>query len=251
MENKSWIMRVFRLLLALGLIAMLSCCGKSEKVYRIGIDPSFAPIELQGQENYLLGFIEELLVEISKEAHLGFRRVWALQNTLVEGLENEEYDGVFASLAPYNFLQGKFCFSPVFFETGPVLLVRAKDSYNGLEDMAGKMVAVQSGDRSISAIQRYPKIFTKTYLLIPDALNQLDAGKVDGVVMDAFLARQYMKDLYAGKFKVGKPLEEEGLRLITLKKEEDRLMRIFNRSMKNLRNKGILQKLEKKWHLGG
>ena len=48
---------------------------------------------------------------------------------------------------------------------------------------------------------------------------------------------------------MGTPLVEEGLRFLTLKKEEDKLMRLFNSGLKTLEKKGIIAKLKKKWQL--
>ena len=74
-----------------------------------------------------------------------------------------------------------------------VLVVRADSGINSLADMYGKIVGIQSGSSAQEAVDDNPKFastISKTIMFKDNitALNDLDIGGVDGVVMDSVVA---------------------------------------------------------------
>ena len=97
--------------------------------------------------------------------------------------------------------------------------------------MQGKIVSYEKGSQDILLLEKYPEIYIKTYDQIRDALNDLQKQKVDGTLVNAIIAQNYVANLYQGEFKVIMPLEDEGLRLLTLK-ENFSFVNFFNPGFK-------------------
>jgi len=76
------------------------------------------------------------------------------------------------------------------------------------------------------------------------------AGLYDGVLVNYIQATSYVRDLYFGKVKIATPpLNDAGIRLLTLNGDNVELVEVFNRGLDKLRSNGKLEKLFKKWEL--
>ena len=238
------------------LFFIVSSCGwkGKRKTCRIGIDITFYPLDLKDQQARVNGFVEELLLEMTKYLPIEFAKIQMNWNTIVEGLEENEdgeskYDGIISPMKSYKFNEEKYDFSPVFLQTGPVLITRKKYPQNSLEKMDNEPVGVIQGDKTVVLIQKYPNIILRKYNFIGDILTDLSRGQIDGAVINKLPAIAYLNDLFYGQMKMSAPLTLDGLRLVTLKGKEKKFMEDFSNGLKILKKKGILEKIKKKWEL--
>jgi len=231
-------------------IFLPGCGNGGGKGLRIGIDPNWYPQNFQGQEAYVNGYVEELLLEISKYSGLEFQRVNANWDTLLDGLHHHRYDAVLSSLPPYNFNTAKYDFSRDFLNVGPVLITKINSEAQELKDMTDKVIGILSVDQQLLIMQKYPDILIRNYNLASDALAALKNREVEGVIIDRLTAISFLRGIYAGQLKVaGGPLNDLSLRLVTMKDAHSGDLKKFNKSLQYLAKKKKLQKLQKKWRL--
>lgn len=243
-----------RLILLFILSLIFQSCGCNSEgnrgAMRIGIDPYWYPINFGAQESYVNGFTEDLLLEIARDSGIHFERIAANWDNLLDGLREEKYDAVLTSLPPYEFHTAKFDFSPSILDLGPVLIVPVNASKTELSKMGGELVGVVTGDPAILQIQKYPDVVTRNYNSIPELLNALVAGEIEGALLNRVPAMSYVSDLYGGKLKIASaPLTDSGLRLVTPKGKQTYQLALFNKSLSSLKKKKKLQALLKKWEL--
>jgi len=241
------IQRFFLLIiLALTLVG----CGSKGKTYTVGVDPSWFPLELMGKEANVFAFSNELLHEISRHEGIQFDRVNRNWDNLTLGLEERKYDAILSSMYPYVFEQRKYDFSDLYLNTGPVLLIKGDSDLNISGSMEGKEIAVGSKESEALFIRLYPQVIIRYYSMIPNALNQLVNDYVDGIVVGYIPATAFVQDLYEGRVKIATPpLNEAGLRLITIHNQHQDLIEAFNRGLEKVRDSGMYEKLLKKWDL--
>jgi polar amino acid transport system substrate-binding protein len=99
-------------------------------------------------------------------------------------------------------------------------------------------------------LEKYPGILIRTYDSIPKALNAILNGTIDGAIVDILSAVAYCQDLYQGKLKiVTDPLNNEGLRMLSLHDQSQDLILHFNRGIEKLKSSGAYDKLLVKWNL--
>jgi len=229
-------------------------CSISPKRYRIGIDPSFYPTNFGQLNTNIYGYINDVLLEIAKMEKIEFEKFEANWDTLLEGLDADEksidhYDFCISLMQPYNFNLDKYCFSSVFLQTGPVLIVPKKAKYEALEDLNKERVGIVKGDLSLRLVQKYPDIMILPFPSIAEMLEQLDIKNIDAAVTLRPLAIAYSKNIYGDQFKISAPIIDEGIRFISLRAKSCDLIDKMDRALKRLEKNKTLEVLQKKWKL--
>lgn len=243
---------ILRICLLLMAICFGGCsCGRSEGFkFRLGVDESWQPLDFGSQEAYVNGFVEELLLEISKMGKVRFEKISANADTLFSDLGKGKYDAVLTSLPPYAYNEAKYDFSQNFLELGPVLIVEANSSYKKIAQLKGETIGILADDPSWLILQKHPDIYVRSYFRIPDLLNAAAVGEVAAILFNRIPAVNYVSDLYEGKLKiVSTPMTDKGLRLIAVKGREKDLVETFDKSLKQLKKTKRLKELLKKWSL--
>jgi ABC-type amino acid transport substrate-binding protein len=232
-------------------VALQGCsCGMGKKTYRIAVDPEWLPLDLQGQQQHVNGFVEELLIEVANYSGLRFDKIRANWDSLLGGLNADRYDAVLSSLPRYNFNVARYDFSKNFLDLGPVLVVGASSERASLGELSNELVGVLAQDQSALVLQTYPDVIMRNYASVPEALDALANGDIEGVLLDRLLAVNYVRDLFNGVLKIASPpLSDAGLRLLVSKGENQHLLQLFNRSLEHLIKKKKLQKMLQKWQL--
>ncbi|MBF8263537.1 MAG: amino acid transporter, periplasmic amino acid-binding protein [Parachlamydiales bacterium] len=227
-----------------------SCGGGGKNDLSIGIDPNWYPQNFQGKEVYVNGFIEELLLEISRHSGLEFSKIGTSWDSLYDNLKRHRYDAVISSLPAYNFNAAQYDFSKNVLDIGSVLVVSTTGQQKSMKDMEKQFVGVMSGEQALLIMQKYPEVFTRTYLSAPEIFEAVASHEVEGIVVDRLLAVSYVQGSYAQKLKiVGSPLSDSGLHFVVMKDENPHAIQVLNKSIDYLIKKKKLQKLQKKWNL--
>jgi polar amino acid transport system substrate-binding protein len=144
----------------------------------------------------------------------------------------------------------QYRFSDPFFAFGPVIVLRIDQPYKNLGDLKDKMVGFDRSYGSAlegrSDIQFFMQPYDQMSMAMEDLLNQ----KLDAVVLDSILAYQYAKSFYQGRIKVVMPpLKETDLRLVTKIGKNDRLIKLFNDGLKEIKEQGLYDKMLEYWSL--
>ncbi|MBI5274140.1 MAG: transporter substrate-binding domain-containing protein [Chlamydiales bacterium] len=235
-------------------VVLLSClfgCSSSQKPdFRIGIDPTFYPLNLDKKDINVFAFFNELFQEMAKTNKRTISSVNRSWDDLLNGLETNSYEAVVSSMQPRVLNENTYLFSDVILPTGPVIIVPTQSTITGYKDLNDKIVAVEEGSEAALKISRDISISVRMYKAIPQALTDLEMGKYDAVIVDIIPAISYVQDLYSGSLKiVGDPILPQGLRIVSLK-GSSKTVDFFNQSMRQLKEKGVYRQLAKKWNVG-
>ncbi len=233
------------------LLLLTSCGGGSQKdQYRIGMDPSWYPMELGVRNNSITAFSTDLLTEIGLVEKVGFTKVSVSWDNLMLGLQKGEYQGILSATPPYVFNQQLFDFSDAFLSLGPVLVVPVGSPLSSIDQLSDKEIAVITGSSAVSLLEKIPGILIRYYPSIPAALNDVAAQVIEGAVIDNLSAISYCQDLYQGQLMVSTPpLNDEGLRLVTKHNEAPQMIEAFNDGLTKLKKSGKYEQILAKWGL--
>lgn len=251
------------ILFCIAWMTVMGCTGHralDHKVFRIGRDASWYPLQLSGKEKNLVAFTNELLLAIAKDQEFHFEIQDVRSHTLFEELERGDYDAVFSSLMPNALNRERYEFSDPFFLVGPVLVVLANSPITSLADMDGKIIGVGRGTSLVFNINQYQNLlvtpFNPNLLITPynkttTALDDLLNDKIDGVIMGLVTAYTQSHSYRAGQIKViYPPLTDEGLRLVAKHSiASTYLLSKFNDGLKKMKEDGTYQNLLDKWGL--
>jgi ABC-type amino acid transport substrate-binding protein len=243
-------MRKLRPLFIFLLLGITACNTTPKKSIYIGVDPTFFPMELMGKEPAVLGFTNELLQEITRVEKCHFQRVNIAWDTLLENLHENKVQGIMSSMYPYVFNLKKYAFSNICLATGPVLVVPEKSDIKNLKMLHGAEVAVLSRENEQLLVEHAPGVIPRKEISISQALGHLIDGQYQAAFLEAIPAQGFVTDIYQNKLKiVTTPIDDTGMRLVTSRGENDRLIKIFNNGLNKLLKSGKYQELLLKWKL--
>jgi polar amino acid transport system substrate-binding protein len=239
-------MHFYRLFFFASLFIFYGCSNFSSSSFRIGIDPSWYAEDFGSQTAYVNGYTEDLLLEMSRYSGMQFELVKTSWDDLLDGLRQKKYDAVITNLPRYDSHLAKYDFSENFLNLGPVLIVPAKAQKNTLEKLGNDLVGIVMNDRSEEVLAKYPGIIVRSYPSIPELLDAVAKGEIEGAVLAQIPALNYVSDLYANVLEIsGAPLTDAGIHLVGPKGG----INAFNKNLSSLRKKKVLEKLQEKWAL--
>jgi len=232
------------------LVSVIGCSSSSSKILKVGVDPSFYPVQAGSKDAYLFAFFNELLEEIAQLKKIRIQRINRSWDNLIEGLNRHDYDLVLSSLEPRIYNEEIYSFSNLILTTGPVILVPSKSTVNRLEDLENLIIGVDQYSLGAMQISRDPSIVFSFYQSYPEAIEGLLAGNYQAVVMDSIIANSYINDLFSQQVRVlPEPLIEQGIRVLSLYKPKNHEIILFNEAIEELKQKGTFNALLKKWSL--
>lgn len=196
------------LLLALLMIASLAACGKKandnndsndSKTLIMGTSADYAPFEFmyKGEDGTMqyggidvsVGqYIAESMGKELKVENMSF-------DYLLPSLVKGDFDIVIAAMeADGKRLKSADFSDPYYTDMPPAILVKASDaaSYKTLADFSGKSVAAQTGTTKLDIVNdQLTGANAVPLALVTDMVNELVNGKVDAIVVDGAVAKQY------------------------------------------------------------
>ena len=196
------------LLLALLMIASLAACGKKandnndsndSKTLVMGTSADYAPFEFmyKGEDGTMqyggidvsVGqYIAESMGKELKVENMSF-------DYLLPSLVKGDFDIVIAAMeADGERLKSADFSDPYYTDLPPAILVKASDaaSYKTLADFSGKSVAAQTGTTKLDIVNdQLTGANAVPLALVTDMVNELVNGKVDAILVDGAVAKQY------------------------------------------------------------
>jgi polar amino acid transport system substrate-binding protein len=220
-----------------------------EHQFVIAADSRWFPLDLHGQEQYMVGFVSELTQSIAKDEEIKIQVISIGTSQLMDNMEKGYYDGVFSSLSPDILNEKKYRFSEPFYLTGPVLVVSVKSKATSIKEL--HTVGIERGFSLPTGLSNTPLTSVLPFDNTNIALSELVLGNIDGFIMDSVDAYAYVRGYYAGKLKVvTPPLDNEGLRLVTLNEFFGKeLVKIFDQGLETARKDKRYHELLDKWEL--
>ena len=194
------------LLLAMLLVASLAACGSKtddnngkDNTLVLGTSADYAPFEFmyKGEDGTMqyggidvsVGqYIAENMGKELKVENMAF-------DYLLPALVKGDFDIVISAMeVDEKRLQSADFSDPYYTDLPPAILVKASNaaSYKTLADFAGKSVAAQTGTTKLDIVNDQLTGANAVPLqLVTDMVNELVNGKVDAVVVDGAVAKQY------------------------------------------------------------
>lgn len=166
---------------------------KSRGVFVLGLDDSFPPLGFRSDDNEIVGYDIDLAKEVAKRLGVDFKAQPIDWDAKEMELETGKIDCIWNGFTITEERKAALSFTEAYLNNDQVLVVRADSGINSLSDMKGKTIGIQSGSSAQEAVddnQAFSSSIGKTISFKDNvtALNDLDIGGVDAVVMDSIVA---------------------------------------------------------------
>lgn len=224
---------------------------KARGTFVLGLDDSFPPLGYRDENNEIVGYDIDLAKEVAKRLGVEFKAQPIDWDAKEMELETGKIDCIWNGFTITEERKNALSFTPAYLNNEQVLVVRNDSGIKSLADMKGKTVGLQSGSSAQEAINDNPsfsgsvgnKIMFKDNIT---ALNDLDIGGVDGVVMDSVVANYSIAQTGKPFTVIEEPLANEGYG-IAFRKVEPKLRDEVWNILKQMQEDGTVVAIGIKW----
>ena len=159
----------------------------------VGLDDTFAPMGFRNQANELVGFDVDLAKLVFEELDIEVRFQpidWAAK---VLELDAGNIDMIWNGLTITGPRRLEMLFSDAYIANRQIVMTKASATINTIAELDGKKVGAQLASASEDIIKANPIFADLAQLVTPETFNlallELDAGRIDAVVVDEIYGR--------------------------------------------------------------
>ena len=233
-------------------LAMLLCVAGSamaEKTIVIATDATWPPMEFVDSDKQLVGYSIDYMTAAAKAA--GFKVVFknVAWDGIFAGLAAGKYDAVCSSVTITEKRQKSMDFSIPYFKVRQALIVAKDSDAKSLADLKGQKVGGQIGTTGYFAIKAAEGVEAKSYDEVGLAMEDLNVGRIAGVVCDDPVAANYAMDQYKDTLKIATVIESGGVELygVAVKKGNKEVLDLLNKGIESVSKTDYVQELQQKW----
>ncbi|MGV8982561.1 amino acid ABC transporter substrate-binding protein [Clostridium sp.] len=258
MKNK------FKLLIVTMLASIiLTACGSTtsadnslkdiqeKKELVIGLDDNFPPMGFRDKTGEIVGFDIDMAKEVGKRmgVKVTFKPVeW---DGVILSLNNKDIDAIWNGLTITDKRKEQIAFSKVYLQNKQIIIVKNKSTISSKTDLKGKTVGLQMGSSSESALSSDSKLSdslkeVKKYSNNTEALLDLNADRIDAVIVDEVVGRYYT-NLKPGDYKVlneNLGVEDYG---VGIRKTDAKLTAEIDKFLGEMKTDGTANTISQKW----
>ncbi|MDI3538753.1 MAG: polar amino acid transport system substrate-binding protein, partial [Bacillota bacterium] len=198
-----------------------------------GLDDAFPPFGFRNEKNELVGFDIDLGNELAKR--LGVKMEWQPTewSSVIMSLKSKKFDVIWSGMSITEERKKEINFSMPYIGSAQVIIVKSDNkTINGREDLAGKVVGTQLGSTGEEAAKRELKGVKelKTFDAFTEAINDLNIGRLDAVIIDDVTANYYLKTK-PGAFRIVDDVLSYEPMGIGVRKEDVTLLEAINKEL--------------------
>ena len=224
---------------------------KARGTFVLGLDDSFPPLGFRSDDNEIVGYDIDLAKEVAKRLGVDFRAQPIDWDAKEMELETGKIDCVWNGFTITEERKNALSFTEAYLNNDQVLVVRVDSGINSLADAAGKIIGIQSGSSAQEAVDdnaAFASSIAKTIMFKDNitALNDLDIGGVDGVVMDSVVANYSIAQTKKPFKVINESLANEGYG-IGFRKNEPELRDAVWAILKDMQKDGTVTAISQKW----
>lgn len=242
------------LCLCLCAASAMAADGSLERVKKagklvIGLDDAFPPMGYRDDNNKIVGFDVDAAEEVGKR--MGVEIVW--QPTAWDGvilsLNAKKFDCIWNGMTITEERAKKVAFSKPYIMDGQIAAVRMDQAdLTAFDQLGGKKVGVQKGSPALEAAKALPNAAgeIREYDTNPKAFLDLEAGRLDSVVVDNVTGRFYMAKR-PGKFRALPGYITKEAFGIAFRMDDAALRAAVQKQIDDMIADGTMGKISRKW----
>lgn len=226
---------------------------EAKKKVVVGLDDSFVPMGFETRDGQLTGYDIDLARMVFKRygIKVDFQTIdWSMNAT---ELRNGTIDLIWNGYSITEQRKKKVAFSDPYLKNRQVLVVKKKSGIKTFDQMKNKILGMQTGSTAEQWYESKQKVLkaknTVLYDQIPNSFLDLNAGRIQGILLDEVYANYYLAHLKnKSSYRV---IENKAVPMdlfaVGMRKGDKTLKKKINASLKSLQKNGELEKLNEKW----
>lgn len=221
----------------------------------VGLDDTFAPMGFKNENGEIIGFDIDLAKEAAKRMNLDVEFKPTEWSGIIFALKGGNIDVIWNGLTITDTRKKQINFTKPYLANRQSIVTLNKSNVNSKQELKNKIVGVQLGSSADSAVMSdtiYKSLKNvKKYDSNVEALLDLEAGRIDAVVVDEIVARYYIatKEERENK-KIYKVLNDDFGREeygVGVRKTDKEFLNLLNKTLDEMKKDGTTAKISKKW----
>jgi polar amino acid transport system substrate-binding protein len=237
-------LRLCAVLLAVGTYA----CSDDAADLVVGANIGNVPWEFQASNGDFVGFEIDLVKEIGARLGKSVDIVNIPFNGLFSAVQSGRIDIALSSITITDKRLGSVSFTQPYYDSAQSLTVSSNSPIDGLEDIAGKIIGVDTGSTgdmwTTNNRQQYGIAEIRRYEGLAPAMLDLQSGRIDGYISDIPSLAYFIKD--KPYFKVVERIET-GERYSMMFAKDSMLADEANKVISALKQERFIAELHEKW----
>lgn len=221
----------------------------------IGLDDTFVPMGFKDENGELVGFDVELAKAVCEKLgkEYEFQAIdWSMKET---ELNSGNIDLIWNGYSISDERKEKVEFSKAYLDNKQIIVTLADSSINKKADLEGKKVGAQNQSTAVDAvkadesniIEKFDGGDLVTFENNNDALMDLEAGRLDAIVVDEILARYYIEARGSEKYKILDDNFGDEQYGVGIRKGDAEFVKAFNKALDEVISDGTAGEISKKW----
>lgn len=257
---------VLRGILSLVSVVALAACGGQSAAKEaegaslekdtliVGLDDTFAPMGFRDDNNEIVGFDVDLAKEAGERmgVEVQFQPIdWAMKET---ELNTGNIDVVWNGYAITPARAEKVELSEPYVEDAQMIVVKKDSGIEKKSELEGKLIATQQSSSSIDKIMADPSGIAEKLagdlVLYPtnnNAFLDLEAGRVDAIVVGESFGRYYIKESGKDIFAILDENFGEERMAVAIAKGNTELKAAVDAALRDMKNDGSYDEIYEKW----
>ena len=229
-----------------------STLDKDELV--IGLDDTFVPMGFKDESGELCGFDVELAKAVGEKLNkkIKFQAIdWSMKETELSG---GNIDLIWNGYSINDERKEKVEFSKAYLNNTQIIVTLADSNINSKVDLKGKKVGAQNQSTAVDAVEAEKNVMDTfdggklvTFEDNNQALMDLEAGRLDAIVVDEILARYYIKQRGEEKYKILTENFGDEQYGVGIRKGDTKFVEAFNKALDEVIADGTAGEISKKW----
>jgi len=226
-------------------LAKLKDAGKM----RIAMSGQYPPFSFTNEQNEVVGFDVAIGSAIADRLSVKPEIVTTPFDGIIAGLLAKKYDAVVASMTITPEREKAVDFVGPYYHAGRTVVVKDSSPVQKLEELNGKTVGVTMGDAHEKWAKAQGDLTVRTYKGLPEMLIDLDAGRLDALVMDSIPVMIAVKET-GQKVRILETPNIDGAREalgIAIRKNNPELKAAMQKALDDMLADGTYEKISMEW----
>lgn len=245
--------KLFALVLALALMCSAAAFAET---FKMGIDAEYPPYTYIGDDGNYAGFDIEVCTAVCEKLGMDLEIVPINWDTKLISLDAGEIDCVWSGLTLNYIDTAKYTVSEPYCDSVQKILTKKGNGIETMDDLAGKIVAVQAGTSAEDMLQDSRADLAATFgelQAFPDyntCFTELMAGAVDAIAIDESIANSKIASYGDEYFTLEEDLDSE-VYGICFRLDDTALCESIMGAFKELAADGVVMEIAQKYAEGG
>ncbi|WP_409298640.1 transporter substrate-binding domain-containing protein [Pseudomonas sp. KCJK8993] len=216
---------------------------------RIAMSGQYSPFSFANEQNQIVGFDASISEALAERLGVKVTIITTPFDGIIAGLLAKKYDAIIASMTITPERLKAVDFAGPYYHAGRTIVVKDDSPIHSLDQLKDVTVGVTLGDAHDKWARARGNLKVKTYKGLPEMLVDLEAGRIDAIVMDSVPVLVAVKET-GQKVRIITPPDSDGGiegMGIALRKNNPELKAALQKARDKMLADGSYEKISMQW----